>query len=199
MARPLIPHLAAPTAKIDRNGGLRTGTLAAAKPITAAWNRAHDVAPADIDAFEPADNVIRVGEALLGGATTLKRISEYSNITVEQVKEVLNNPLAMGWLSRQTAALMTHHACIVDAVLYQRAITGDLAAMKLFYERMKLMQNTQKIEHQYSGKVELKQVSDSDLKKLVEDGIRTLPGEFRARTIKTAQVEAPAESSPSSP
>jgi hypothetical protein len=147
--------------------------------IVDGWRRAADLTPEQVECFKPTEVDISVGEALLAGNTQASRIAEYSGLDAAQVRDTLNNPIAMAWLSRQITALFTHRAALVDALLYQRAMTGDLAAIKLFYDRMRLLDKSMEIKHAYSGEVSLKQIPDDELARMVQDKARLLPAEFR--------------------
>jgi hypothetical protein len=143
------------------------------------WQRAADLSPDQIEGYRPTPEDLKVGEALLAGNTTLARIAEYTSLSGDECKATLNSPLAMAWLSRQISALFCTRAALIDATLYTRAMTGDLAAIKLFYDRMRLLDKGMEIKHTYSGEVSLKNVPDDELTRIVQDKARLLPAEFR--------------------
>lgn len=142
----------------------------------------------DVRKFQPSDTVLLVGEAILAGNATLAEIIKYSGLEERHVKATLNDPVAMAWLSAQCAALFQSRAAIVDAAVYLRAAGGDIQAAKLFYERMKIMENSQKFihEHRHSGSIDLSKVSDSELQKILVEKMRMLPTALK-------QLEPPVE------
>lgn len=146
--------------------------------VQKAWERALEVSDIDVAKFIPSKAVIDVGEALLAGQLSVEMIANFSGHTPLVVRHVMVNPVAMAWISRQIHQLFRHRAGIVDAALYQRAVAGDVNAIKLFYFRMGQLADEKTVHHTYSGGVRLDTLNDEDLRKLIKDKNATLPAEF---------------------
>lgn len=179
---PVQPTRATPTVKDDPVASRAASAVKGdrvSKEIVEAWKAALEVSELQVAQFVPWDSVIRVGEAILAGATSSMRIADMENMEKEDVRGVLQSPIAMAWISRQIYAHFQHRAGIVDSALYHKAVTGDIAAMKLFYERMGKMQNERTLNVRVSGGLDVSTLSDDDLQRLVRDKQRLLPAEFR--------------------
>jgi hypothetical protein len=106
----------------------------------------------EVASYLPTEKDIMVGEALISGYSTLNGIMGYCGLDNPVVKRTLNNPVAMAWISRQVEALFKTRAAVIDAAVYLRAAGGDIAAAKLFYERMRLLTSQSvRVDHVYSG------------------------------------------------
>lgn len=147
------------------------------------WEAALEVSDQDLARFIPTKAAIDIGEALLAGQLTVEEIARCSGHTPLAVRQVLTNPTAMAWISRQIHNLFKHRAGVVDAALYQRAVAGDVNAIKLFYYRMGQLTNEQTVHHTYSGGVRLDHLGDEDLRRLIKDKNATLPAEFRVLDV----------------
>lgn len=156
------------------------------------WEMAAGVPEQDIMAFIPTDLVLKVGEGFLAGHRSIDSLQKFTDATRDEVREVLMNPVAMAWLSRQIYCLFQNRTAIIDAQLYQRAAAGDLQAIKMFYERMdRLPTNKKEINVNYSGGVDVRNISDEELKQIIQEKKRLLPAEFRI--INDPEKEADGE------
>lgn len=142
--------------------------------LVAAWRRAAEVTPQAVEGHIPTTATLQVGEALLSGKTSVRDIVDLTGLTEEEARGVLLDPTAMAWISRQVYYFFQHRAALVDATLYHRAMAGDIPAIKLFYERMRMLVQDQTIRHVYSGEVNLKQLNVDELQQLVADKSRLL-------------------------
>lgn len=134
----------------------------------------------EVSAYLPTEVDIQVGEALVSGASTMVGIQGYCGIERNRIKATLNNPVAMAWISRQVEALFKTRVAIVDAAVYLRAAGGDTTAAKLFYERFKLLTSQSvRVDHVYSGGVNISALPDDELARIVREKTRLLPAEFR--------------------
>jgi hypothetical protein len=145
-------------------------------PLVAAWQRAQNVTDQDVASFIPTSDTILVGEAFLAGNVTVQSVADYVHCHTKEVNEVLSDPVAMAWISRQIHSHLAHRMALVDASLFQRAIAGEVAAIKLFYERHHKLTAISQVNHNYNGTVKLDAVSDDDLKRLIKDADSRLPG-----------------------
>jgi hypothetical protein len=160
--------------------------------------RAMGVTDRALEQYQPPDDVLRVGEGFLAGHSGHRAIAVYAGLTEDRVKAVLNDALAMQWISRRTEVLFRSRAAVIDTALYLRAASGDIRAIELFYKRMKLLEeSTKKVDIHYSGGVNLTSLSDKDLQQLVREKARTLPADFRVLESKVVEdkPEPPAEPS----
>jgi len=171
--------------------------VAAVPPLTlGGLTRALGVTDRALEQFEPPPDVIAVGEGFLAGHASVQGIATYAGIDQARVKAVLNDALAMQWISRRTEALFKSRAAVVDTALYLRAAAGDIRAIELFYKRMKLLEEAaKKVEVQYSGSVNLTALSDDDLRRLLHEKVRTLPAEFKVLESKKCPEESPTDPS----
>jgi hypothetical protein len=145
----------------------------------------------EIASYVPTDTDTMVGEALVSGASTMVGIQGYCGLDRNEIKATMNNPVAMAWISRQVEALFKTRAAVIDAAVYLRAAGGDVQAAKLFYERMRLLQvNTQRVEHVYSGGVNISALPDDELARIVMEKGRMLPKEFKILDVVAEPPEA---------
>jgi hypothetical protein len=161
-------------------------------PVRLAMSHAFNVDPMEVAKFQPSEAVTKVGEAIASGLTHPRAIQTAAGLGPEAVQNVLNDPVAMIWISQRIEALFRYRAGLVDAALFMRAVAGDTTAIKLFYERMKIMDAGSKtLNVHYSGGVDVRSLPTDDLKKIVADRARMLPAEFRVLESKPAVDEAP--------
>lgn len=146
-------------------------------------SNAFNVDPMEVARFQPTPEVVKVGEAVAAGLVQARTISVAAGINQEAVIAILNDPVAMVWISQRIEALFRYRAGLVDAALFQRAIAGETAAIKLFFERHKIMSDQKTVQHVYSGGVDVRGLPTDDLRKLVADKARMLPAEFRVLEI----------------
>ena len=156
--------------------------------VVEAWKRAQNVTEQDVSAYVPQMADISVGEALLAGRLSLDDIVAYSGENRAVVQQTLATPVAMAWISRQIYGHFIHRAALVDAALIQRALSGDVSAIRLFYERSGKLVDTKHVQHTVQGGLNLTALTLEDLAKLVEDKQRTLP-ELSSQKV----IDAPAE------
>jgi hypothetical protein len=144
------------------------------------WEMAAGVPESEVMAFIPTDLVLQVGEGFLAGHRSIDSLIKFTGAAREPIREVLMNPVAMAWLSRQIYCLFQNRTAIIDAQLYLRAAAGDLQAIKMFYERMdRLPTNKKEVNVNYSGGVDVRNVSDDELRNIIQEKKRLLPAEFK--------------------
>lgn len=154
-------------------------------PVRLAMAHAFNVDPMEVAKFQPTEAVTKVGEAIASGLTNPRAIQTAAGLGPEAVQNVLNDPVAMIWISQRIEALFRYRAGLVDAALFMRAVAGDTTAIKLFYERMKIMEAGNKtLNVVYSGGVDVRSLPVDELKRIVADKARMLPAEFRVLESK---------------
>lgn len=159
-------------------------------PVRLAMAHAFNVDPMEVARFQPTEAVTRVGEAIASGLTNPRAIQTAAGLGPEAVQGVLNDPVAMIWISQRIEALFKYRAGLVDAALFMRAIAGDTTAIKLFYERMKIMDAGSKtLNVHYSGGVDVRSLPTDELRKIVMDKARMLPAEFRVLESKPEETD----------
>lgn len=157
-------------------------------PVRVAMAHAFNVDPMEVAKFQPSEDVTKVGEAVASGLTNPVAIMTAAGISKQAVQNVLNDPIAMVWISQRIEALFRYRAGLVDAALFMRAVAGDTTAIKLFYERMKIMDAGSKtLNVHYSGGVDVRSLPVDELKKIVLDKARMLPAEFRVLESKPVE------------
>lgn len=146
--------------------------------IRRSMEKAFFIDPVELAKFVPSPEVLKVGEAICAGLTNVHAIRQAASLDEATVLGVVNDPVAMLWISQRIEALFRCRAGIVDAALYMRAVAGDIGAIKLFFERHKMMgEKTVNVVH--SGGVDVRAIPTDELAKIVADKARALPAEFR--------------------
>lgn len=143
--------------------------------LIAAWQSVSSVDPVAVAAYRPTELDMAVGLALLRGARTLGELEEDTSLDRFHVEAILLDPVRMAWISTQVYSHLQQRAAMVDSSLYSRALAGDMAAVRLFYERMNLFTTGQKVSVQVSGGIDVRALSDEDLRRMVTDGAARLP------------------------
>lgn len=141
---------------------------ARSRHVRQSFMAAAHVTPLDVAQYLPSGIEAEIGEGLLAGQCSIESLVTWTGQPREVIKAILANPVACAWISKAIYAHFQHRACMVDAALYRRAIAGDVQAIKLFYDRMKLAGAVTNIKHTHS--IDLTALSDDDLKRLIKDG-----------------------------
>jgi hypothetical protein len=136
------------------------------RALRRAWESAINVTPRDVAAYKPSHSDIHIAEALTLGNTTIEDMVKHTQLKREQVREILGCPVAMAWISEQCERLFKLRKGIVDATLYARAVSGDIAAMKLYYERTEILQKQPAFQVNI-GQMNYEACSDDDLIKIL--------------------------------
>jgi hypothetical protein len=100
----------------------------------------------------------------------------------------------MAWMTKHVHAIYGHRCCLVDTALVRKALTGDVPAIKLFYERVGQLTQDKTINVNYSGGVCLTSLGDDDLLRLIKDADAKLPAEYQ--TIDAEFEAAPGDAVP---
>jgi len=166
-----------------RGGDLTAGPVPAHSPgpqlLMQTLAKSFHVAPEDLAKFVPTDADMKIGEAIAAGVTAPSGLVTATGLEKEAVTATLNNPVAMLWISQRLEALFKFRAGLVDAALFMRAMAGDVAAIKLFFERHRLLTDQKTLNVVYSGGVDVRALPTDELQKIVQDRARMLPAEFR--------------------
>jgi hypothetical protein len=132
-----------------------------------------------VAAFQPTPDDIKVGEAISAGLVHVPSITAAAGIEKAAVMAVLNNPVAMLWISQRIEALFRYRAGLVDAALFMRAVGGDVTAIKLFFERHKIMSQEKNVNLNVTGGIDVRGLPTDELRKIIADKARILPAEFK--------------------
>ncbi len=103
--------------------------------LVKAWQRATQVDEREVQAHIPTTSEIKVAEALVNTAGSLQSICDHTGLQPGTVRGVLADPTAVAWISRQIAAQVQNRLGLIDAALFRSASAGNIAAIRLFYER----------------------------------------------------------------
>lgn len=103
--------------------------------LTKLAQRALDVDDDEIRAYGPTEMDLQMAEAMLSGCITFTQIAEQMGVDPSTVSRAMRNPVRCGWLSAQLQRIVSKRIGLVDAALMARALSGDVRAIKLFYER----------------------------------------------------------------
>jgi hypothetical protein len=90
---------------------------------------------------------ISIAEALLSGVTTSQDIAEFCQVSTGSVSKWMRDPVAMRWISDQVSANIQNRLGVVVAALFSRAATGDVAAVRLMFERFGQLVNKSEVIH----------------------------------------------------
>lgn len=120
---------------------------------------------------------ILTASAMLNGATTPAQIADEVGLTPSAVRERLLDPVRCAWLSREVRTAVGVRLGNVLAALYARAIrTGDPRAVQLLLQQYgELLSPVERkvVDHRHMH-VDLGQLSEDQLEKLIEDTNRKL-------------------------
>jgi hypothetical protein len=147
--------------------------------LAAAWRAALDVSEAEIAGHIPTELDAAVAEALLAGHLTTEKIAESLGRPQTEVAALISSPVAMAWISRAMYQVLNHRLALVDAAMFTRAVSGDVSAAKLVYERVRALDNAKRVDVHYSGGVNFSAMTTEDLERILHDKERTIPTEFK--------------------
>lgn len=155
----------------------RRRAKALSKTLQKAWESAINVTPRDVAAYQPSHADIAVAEALTLGNTSLDDLTKQTSLKRERVREILSSPVSMAWISEQCERLFKLRKGIVDAALYTRAVQGDIAAMKLYYERTEILAK-QPVNQINIGEINYEACTDDDLIKILHGRLSSPEGQI---------------------
>lgn len=162
-----------------------------APELAEAWRSALTVTEADVANYIPTSLDATIAEALLAGALSPARVAEVTGRAEAEVRAVITDPVAMAYISRAMYAVIGHRLALVDAAMYTRAVSGDVQAAKLVYERVRALTSDKNINVKFSGGVNISALSDEDLRRILLDKERTLEAEYKVLPSKPVE-EVPA-------
>lgn len=97
-------------------------------------NRSLTVTEDQLRQFLPTELLVRIGEAFLEGALTYSEVADMIEVSVPTVSQALKDPVAASWLFNHLRQAIPQRVGLVDVALFNKARTGDVPAMKLFYQ-----------------------------------------------------------------
>lgn len=138
--------------------------------------------PHQVRAYVPDELALGIAESLLSGKLFFKDIAEDLRVSPTTISSRMKDPVACAWISEQITAMARHRIGLVDAALINRCLSGDVAAMKLFYQRFDKIVRRSEIVTRDMG-FDPSKLSDEQLHKLVLEKQR--------QHAKTVQYDQP--------
>jgi hypothetical protein len=103
--------------------------------LTKLAQRSLDVDDDEIRTYAPTEMDLQMAEAMISGCITFTQIAEQIGADPSTVSRAMRHPVRCGWLSSQLQRIVAKRIGLVDAALVARALSGDVRAIKLYYER----------------------------------------------------------------
>ncbi|MEE8386740.1 MAG: phBC6A51 family helix-turn-helix protein [Dehalococcoidia bacterium] len=103
--------------------------------LTKLAQRSLDVDDDEIRTYEPTEMDLQMAEAMIGGCRTFTEIAEQIGMDPSGVSRAMKDPVRCGWLSSQLQRIVAKRIGLVDSALMGKALSGDVRAIKLYYER----------------------------------------------------------------
>lgn len=147
--------------------------------VARAFAAAFTVDPLEVARYQPTPEATKLGEAIATGLVNLQALVTATGLPRDTVVGLMNDPVVMLWISQRIESLFRYRAGLVDAALFMRAVAGDVTAIKLFFERHKILTDQKTLNVHYSGGVDVRGLPTDELRKIVADKARMLPAEFR--------------------
>lgn len=97
--------------------------------------RSLDVDKDDIRSYLPTELDLQMAEAMIAGKSNFTEIAKHIGTDASIVSRAMKDPTRCAWLSDQLHRIVGKRMGLVDAALMLRALSGDVRAIKLYYER----------------------------------------------------------------
>ena len=97
--------------------------------------RSLDVDDDDIRGYMPTELDLQIAEAMVQGQNSFKDIAEHIGCDPANISRVMKDPTRCAWLAKQLHRIVSKRMGLVDLALMQQALGGNIAAIKLYYER----------------------------------------------------------------
>lgn len=142
--------------------------------------------PEEVRTYQPTELDLKIAEAMLSGLVLFQEIAAEVGVSPPTVSTRLKDPVACAWISRAVHQSIQHRLGLVDAAMMQRAVTGNVQAARLLYDRFhQMVHRSEAVVHNVNH-FDPSQLSDKELQQLVD-----------AQAAKTArEVEFNADEAP---
>jgi hypothetical protein len=158
----------------DRRTRLPNSTARPLSPaIARAWSRAADVDEYEVLRHTPSSYDLAIAEGLVAGHISVQAISDHSGKDYDGIRRTLQDPVSAAWISKQVSRQVQHRLGLVDAALFRAAVSGHIAAIKLFYERFDKLAPTRTEQH---NTYNFGSLATPDLQRLVAARLRSVQG-----------------------
>lgn len=143
--------------------------------------RALTTTPDQVRLYQPTEFAVACAEAMLAGEMTFKGIAEHltgayeTAISARAVGELFRDPVVCAWISEQINGAISSRLGMIDAAMLNRALTGNVNAAKLLYERYGKLQK-RAISLNVDLPFDPSQLSAEQLRKLADQSERNLGG-----------------------
>lgn len=144
-----------------------------APQLAAAWARAAEVTEQEIASHVPSGIELQIAEALLSGAVSFGEIATHTGHHPGTISATLSDPVTAAWISHHISRHIQHRLGLIDAALYRAAVSGCVAAIRVFYERFDNLAPA-RTDHRHT--YDFTKLSSDDLSRLLAVRLRALPG-----------------------
>lgn len=91
--------------------------------------------PQEVQVYQPREVDLLIAEAMLAGNVFQGDIAKHVGRSENVVREVLKDPTVCAWISQQIHRSIAMRLGTVDSAMFNSAISGNVQAAKLVYER----------------------------------------------------------------
>ncbi len=164
--------------------------------LTKIAQRSLDVNEDDVRTYIPTELDLQIAESMVAGALSFKEVAEAIKVDATTVSRAMKDPLRCAWLSHQLHRIVAKRIGLVDAALMRQALSGDVRAIKLYYDRFAEIIHRSII---LTGKLDFdpSKLSDADLDAVIHsEQSRVVETTF---TVKEKPCDTPPSSSESPP
>lgn len=140
------------------------------KPVPASLAKMYDRAllatDEEVHRFQPTELIVKISEAYLSGHLSHKEIAEHVGVGAHTVSQVMRDPVTSAWVAKHMHSIVRQRLGLIDAAMFHRALTGDVSAAKLMFERYgKMVKRSMHV--QVGGATDFSQFETDDLKKII--------------------------------
>lgn len=99
------------------------------------YERALTCTDEEVYRYQPTELVVKICEAYLQGHISHKEIAEFVKVAPATISDALREPVVSAWVAKSMNSIVRQRLGLIDAAMLSRALSGDVSAAKLLYER----------------------------------------------------------------
>jgi hypothetical protein len=131
--------------------------------------------PADLlETYKPPAVLKHIVEEMMSGVTDERTIAANIGMAWVDYQVLMKSPFNRGWVSGVLSKQIPHMIGIADVAIWKRACEGNVPAYKAITERFGKMAPSKQVHAHISANMQLEQLSDEQLEKVVEGKMRVV-------------------------
>ena len=135
-----------------------------------------EVTPDDVARYTPGEEDLKILKSLIlqGATTDLAKISAHSGVEECAVEDFFSTPVRAAWCASVLRVMSQNLLGLADFAMLQKAMNGDVPAYKALSQRFGHMVNRVQVASFSASLGDMRDYSDDDLSKLVDENMRKL-------------------------